>query len=312
MSVPELVRDRLAGEEVAARVSLGGDDQLVVTPSRTLVYRGEGLLSGESVEAHSHDAERIFVTDGRRKSTIRLDHGIDGESEFTIPKDRLDEALAPVFGGVLRSAGVLDEEETVTQIYRLGELTLALTDSRVVKHIGGALWDEEYEEYAYEDVTGLDVERGDVSSQIIVEVAGRPQRIKTPSEKALEVRERIERALLTYHEVGSYQELVAKVAPEEEGDEAQVSATGTDEAAEAAGVEDGGEETVSALDDTELMFENTDSVGVDDPGAPEPGAESEVAAEVAEIRAAIERHSELIERQQQLLETLVEELRRGR
>ena len=44
MTVPAIVEERLDGEEVTSRVPLGGDDELFVTPERTLVYRAEGLL----------------------------------------------------------------------------------------------------------------------------------------------------------------------------------------------------------------------------------------------------------------------------
>ncbi|ERH03565.1 MAG: hypothetical protein J07HR59_00682, partial [Halorubrum sp. J07HR59] len=73
MSLPESVRETVNDEEVAADITLGGEDRLVVTPSQTVVYRAQGLLSDESVTSYSHDAEQIAVSDGRRKSKITLD-----------------------------------------------------------------------------------------------------------------------------------------------------------------------------------------------------------------------------------------------
>lgn len=205
MSVPAIVQSRLDGEQVAAEVPLGGEDGLFVTPTRTLIYRADGLLSDESVEEYSHEAERIVISEGRRKSAIELDYGIDGTKTFKIPSNRLYEALHPVLAGVLNAADVTGPEETVLQTYQFSELTLVITSERVVKHVGAAVWDEDYEEFHFEDVTALEVEEGSVSSQIIIEDQGRPQRIKTPSDQTREVRERIEQALLDYHDLASYE-----------------------------------------------------------------------------------------------------------
>ncbi|SIR30282.1 hypothetical protein SAMN05421858_2167 [Haladaptatus litoreus] len=216
MSVPGIVQSSLGDEHVAAKVPLGGEDTLFVTPSRTLIYRADGLLSDESVEEYPHSAERISVAEGRRKSTITLDYGIDGEDSFKIPSKRLHDALHPVIAGVLNGAGITDANEQVTQTYQFSELTLVLTSARVVKHVGEAIWDQDFEQFHFADVTSLDVEEGTVSSQIIIEANGRPQRIKTPSDRTREVRERIEQSLLAYHDVGSYAEFEETVAPAEE------------------------------------------------------------------------------------------------
>lgn len=215
MSIPGIVQSSLGDEHVAAKVSLGGEDILYVTPTRTLIYRADGLLSDESVEEYPHDAERIAVSEGRRKSTITLDYGIDGTEKFKIPTKRLHDALHPVIAGVLNGAGVTDSNEQVLQTYQFSELTLVLTSARVVKHVGEAIWDTDFEQFHFADVTSLDVEEGNVSSQIIIEADGRPQRIKTPSDRTREVRERIEQGLLSYHDVGSYAEFEQTVVPDD-------------------------------------------------------------------------------------------------
>ncbi|MCO8243196.1 MULTISPECIES: hypothetical protein [unclassified Haladaptatus] len=215
MNVPGIVQSSLGDEHVAAKVSLGGEDTLYVTPTRTLIYRADGLLSDESVEEYPHDAERITVSEGRRKSSITLDYGIDGTEQFKIPSKRLHDALHPVIAGVLNGAGVTDSNEQVLQTYQFSELTLVLTSARVVKHVGEAIWDTDFEQFHFADVTRLDVEEGNVSSQIIIEADGRPQRIKTPTDRTREVRERIEQGLLSYHDVGSYAEFEQRVTPED-------------------------------------------------------------------------------------------------
>lgn len=296
MSVPEIVFEKLEGEEPKRTVPLGGDDKLVVTPSRTLVYRAEGLLSGESVEEYSHDAERISVSEGRRKSTIRLDHGIDGDSEFTIPSARIDDALASVLWGVLSVNDVTSEDEPISEVFRLGELSVIITEDRIIKHIGPDIWDEEFEKYDFEEVTGLDIEEGEVSSQIIVRVDGRPQRIKIPSSDAPQVRARIERALLDYHGFDTLTEFTRHVTPAEEDESDAQTSTESDKA---------------ETDESAISVSGTDAMSLHETKE-ESSETTEVSAEITELREAVERQNELLKSYRDTLEQLIEELRRGR
>jgi len=298
MSVPELVRERLRDEAVEAAVSLADDDVLVVTPTRALLYRGEGLISGASVEEYPHDAESVSVSEGRQTSTLRFDHGVDGESEFSVPTSALGDVLPPLCSAVLRANGVLDAGEDVEEVYRLGELTVFVADRRVVKHVGDALWDEDAAVYDYADVTALDVEKGEVSSQLIVEVDGRPQWIKIPSDRAREIRERIETALLAYHDVPSYREFERRQSADDAGR--------TDETAAENATAPGGE-TEGGID--ELDF-GGDVGGVVETEDDATGEEADLAAEVADLREAVERQGELLESQQRTIERLIEELKR--
>ncbi|WP_129113198.1 DUF7115 domain-containing protein [Halegenticoccus tardaugens] len=212
MDLPERVRNELDGEPVAARVSLGGEDELFTTPTRTLLYRAEGLLSDEAVETYPHDAERVDVSEGRRKSSVALDYGLDGERSFSVPTKRLSEALHPVLAGVLAAAGITDGGEAVERTFRFSELTLVVTDARVVKHVGAAVWDDEYEEFAYDDVTDLTFERGSVATSVVVTVGNRQERFKAPNEEARAVRETLESAILAHHGVESLAAFRATVA----------------------------------------------------------------------------------------------------
>ncbi len=282
MNVPGIVQSSLGDEHVAAKVSLGGEDSLYVTPTRTLIYRADGLLSDESVEEYPHDAERITVSEGRRKSTITLDYGIDGTEKFKIPTKRLHDALHPVIAGVLNAAGITDSNEQVLQTYQFSELTLVLTNARVVKHVGQAIWDTDFEQFHYGDVTRLDVEEGNVSSQIIIEADGRPQRIKTPSDRTREVRERIEQGLLAYYDVGSYAEFEQSVAPDEPDPEPDESVSLEDD-----DVFGGGVKPLNAnppeLDDSGKIIDTPD----DDPlGGDEPQQTGELQTAVAESAPA--------------------------
>ncbi|WP_232686137.1 DUF7115 domain-containing protein [Halobacterium zhouii] len=216
MNAPALVQSTLGDEEVAAHVPLKGEDALFVTGTRTLVYTAEGLISDESVTEHSHDAERILVSDGRRKAKITLDYGLDGETELSVPSDALDDALHPIVAGVLNAADVTQPGETVKRTYRFSELTIVVTSDRVVKHVGAAVWEAECEQIGFDTVTGIDVEEGSVSSQLVLETTGRTQRIKAPNEQFRDVRETVEDAVYAYHDVsgaGEFEQLNVNEEP---------------------------------------------------------------------------------------------------
>lgn len=318
MSVPAIVRERLGDTEVVARVPLGGDDELLVTPDRTIIYRAEGLLSGESVEEYPHEAERLSVSEGRRKYTITLDHGIDGESQFSVPADRFEEAIEPILSGVFAAADITDSGEGIAEIYRLGELTLVITDGRVIKHVGAALWDDEFEEYPFEDVTAIDVEEGSVSSQVIVEVGGRPQRIKTPTDDARRIRTRIQEGVLAHHGASSYEEFRRAAEVELEAPEAdEAPGHGTDEReSESAEPSTSAESEEQAEDPTteESADDEEESgmifgKGLETVSVEESEEGDELADELASLRSAVERHNDLLRRHQQVIERLIRELR---
>lgn len=234
MDLPTAVEGLLDGEPVIDRVSLDGEDALFVTPSRTIHYSAESFLSDESVESYPHDAERIGLREKRRKAAIELDYGTDGERSLTVPSDYLDGALAPIVAGVLGARGVIDPEESVVETYRFGELTLVVTSRRIVKHVGAAVWDEEYVDVAYGDLERFETEQGNVASQLVLSTPSRTERIKTPNEGFRAVDETVQDALFDYYDVDSREEFERAIAPEEDdlegaGQEADVPASENEE-----------------------------------------------------------------------------------
>lgn len=214
MDVPDLVRERLGDETVHATVGLGDDDTLLVTPTRTILYRGDGLLSDERVAEFPHDAERLTLTESRRKAKFQFEY-VAGTESFTVLRDRADRVLEFVMGGLLRVANVAEPDERVAGVYRFSELTLVITDRRVVKHIGAAVWDDDYEVYPFEDVTGLSFEEGSVATQLVLGIDGRPQRIKAPNDEAPLVRQTLQEVLFEFHGVDSIEELNDRLRPAE-------------------------------------------------------------------------------------------------
>lgn len=334
MDVPPLVRDRLEGESVLAQVALGGDDAVFVTPSRTLVYRDEGLLSDESVATYPHDVERLALSRGRRKATFELTY-VDTAGTFTVPVDRADDVLALLFEGILAAADVIEEGELVREVYQFSELTMVVTDGRLLKHVGNVLWDEDFETVPFEDVTGLDVEEGSVATQLVVELAGRPNRVKVPSDRGESVRRTLQTAVLEYHGVESVADLREKQGVVDEPTEARADAfaeadiaplVGEDRATDDASSDPSGEGAADAddeLSDRDREESDEDAVATEgreaEPGVSvsgrEGGGEPDLAAvldRLDALEAAVERQTELVEAQQSTIETLVEELRRGR
>lgn len=324
MSLPEIVTDRLDGEQPVAEVALGGDDRLFVTPSRTLVYRAEGLLSDETVEELPHDIERITVEKSRRKATLTLDYGIDGEESITIPKGKLDDVLHPMLAGVLDAHGVTDPGESVKRTFRFSELTLIVTSKRVVKHIGQSVWNEEYEEYPYEEVTDLAFEPGNVATSVVLTLGDHQERFKAPNDDARVVEATVKDALFTYYDVGNIEEF-RDIAAGEEGEgapEEQVETSspfgdgpdlfgGDDEAEPEEPEETTGTDGIVEQVSTDGE-EKSAASDVPEPSQAERIDTTELAAEVRELRETIEQQSAELDRQNELIEQLIEELRAGR
>jgi|GEM_PF-4636168 len=261
----DVVQNALDGESVVAEVGLSGENALYVTPTRTLYFRADGLLSDESVESYPHDAERMNVSEGRRKATVTLDYGTDGERTFSVPTGSIDSVVHPVLAGVLAANGVTGPGETITRTERFSELTLVITTERLVKHVGNTTWDLDYEEIPYSEVRGLDVEEGAVAAQLVIETARRVQRVKVPAESAREVHEYLQEALFDFHGVDTYREFERAAAADDP--DSDVESEGEGSAASAA----------SAFDSPGIDPIDTSGVAEDeprDPGAPDVDTES--------------------------------------
>lgn len=281
MDIPDLVQGALGGEEIQAGVSLGDEDAVCLTPNRTLVYRGEGLLSDEQIEEYSHDVEQITVSEGRRKTKFVLEH-IDGTESFTVPANRGEKVLELFLEGVLRLEGVIEPKESLVGVYRFSELTVIVAEGRLVKHIGEQVWNEDYEVYPFEDVTGLEFERASVATSVTLSIDGRPQRIKVPNDTAPVVRQTLEKALFAYYDVGSLDELNRVVDDRSGADAESVDAAddGTDD------FEFGDDFDPLVSDDEEEL---TESVHADGSLAADPdgGANAEPRAEDSQSEASV-------------------------
>lgn len=334
--LPELLVEAIGDATVIAAVDVGGGDAIAVTPAESYLYRSEGLLSDESVDRFGHDVERFDVDVGRRKTSI-LFEDIDGSRSFTVPSKVASAVVEAILEGVLRTTEVIEADEAVEARFRFSDLTLVVTDSQLLKHVGSTVWDDEFETIRYEDLTGLDFEEGSVATQVVVEADGRRERVKVPNDHAGRVREEIQSAVFQYHDVSSLGGLHAKVGTVPEDEETAAEADAGDGAWGEAG---GGKRDDDARDERFVTADwsppadqdptgprgrvgtgttggttsggRSESTGGGRESIDDDSDDSDLAEEVRALAEQVEQQSELLETQQATLEQLVEELRRGR
>jgi len=218
MDIPALVRQELGDEEILAGVSIGDEDVVCLTPTRTIVYRSEGLISDERVDTYPHEADRVELSEGRRKSKFSIDY-FDETRTLSVPTGNTRDVLTLLLEGILRTNEVIDADESLVGAFRFSELTLVVAGKRLVRHIGGTVWDDEYESYRYEELTGIAFEESSVATELVVEIEGRPQRIKLPRKDARLVEETVKTAVFEFYDVASFEELrrVVTVADDDDG-----------------------------------------------------------------------------------------------
>ncbi|WP_254279047.1 DUF7115 domain-containing protein [Haloarcula marina] len=334
MDIPDLVQDELGDEEIRAGVNLGDEDAVCFTPTRTLVYRGEGLLSDEKVTAYPHDFERLTISEGRRKIKFTL-YYTDEKRDLTVPGGRGEAVLERLLEGKLTVSNVIESEESVAGVFRFSELTLVVTDSQLLRHLGGVTWDADFEAYAFEDVTGLDFEEGSVATAIVLSVNDRPERIKAPAEDAPRLKQVLQDALFAFHDVSSLADLNAKLSPESEESDESDDGLGLDagidplvsgdteseqreETPTQSASDNGGGQANAAAPTTGSAQSATQQAAIDEVETStdtDTDADPDIAAleqQVADLTAVIERQNERLDRQEQTIQTLIKELRQGR
>jgi len=323
MEIPDRVAHQLEGETIQSAVNLGDEDLICFTPTRTILYNGEGLLSDESTEVFSHDVERLKVSEGRRKMKFSLEY-VDSVESFSVNKKRGEQVLQRLLTGILEMRDVLEADEDVAGVFLFSELTLLITDKRLVKHVGSYVWDPDFEEYPFSEVTGLEFEEGSVATQIVITVDGRPERIKAPSDQAKKLRRTLTKVLFAYHEVSSLSELNEAVGEESEPPETEEDiGLGLDEGiSPLVSGDDGGaeanedEEVDSLADEGPTLVSGTEGSGSTTEGsepaqpAVDPAEIEAMQEQIATLTEAVERQNEQLQSQRELIEKLIEELRK--
>jgi len=202
-SVPESVGKIIDSEQVIADIDLGGGDAIFVTPAQTIRYQSRGLLSDELIETYQHDVERIAVSKKRRKANVTLTYGGAETAEFSIPIDQTEEVLSSILTGVLHAMHAIESNETVHHVFRFSELTVVITETRLLKHVGEGVWSTEFESYHYDTVDDLTFEEGLHATTVVLAVARGTERFKTPQQQADVVCDTLTSALTAHWDVES-------------------------------------------------------------------------------------------------------------
>jgi len=344
MEIPELVQEHLGGEELQTGIMLGDEDVLCLTPTRLLCYRAEGLLSDESVTEYPHEVERLGLNEGRRKTKFVFEYVEDTRS-LTVPNGVAGDVLELVLEGILSTERVLEEDEGVVGAFRFSELTLIVAEQRLVKHVGGSVWESDFETFAYEDLTGLEFEKASVATEIVLQIDGRPQRIKTPNDKARLVEKTLQKAVFEFFDVTSMSELQSHFQTEADeksvdeepastGDEfsfgSEITPLGGDSEATNASTEDETNRSIVDAEDEPTKGETedgepaiasglseTESASIETGDGPDPDALTqedlqEVSDQLSELTTAVNKQNELLRKQHGAIKQLIEELRQGR
>lgn len=207
MELPAAVESRLDGGSHRT-VTLADDDLVVCAPEETILYRGARLLSDAEIEVYDHDIERLGLEHGRQQTTFVLE-STTGVERFSVPGDRARAVLEGLLAGVLETTGVTDTDERLHGVYRFSDLTLVVTDARLLKHVGSAIWEPTCETFPLETVTGLEFESGARAIQAVVRLEDRAERIKIPNSQAPQVRETLTEAVLDFHDLDTLDALNA-------------------------------------------------------------------------------------------------------
>ena len=317
MELPDLLTDRLDGEPRDG-VALDGEDIAVFTRGRTFIYREEGLLSDATIEVYGNDIEGLSVSQGRRKTTFHLEY-IDSTRQLAVVNRHAEATLEGLFGGILAADGVLEDGEEIRGVYLFSDLTVVVTDARLVKHIGGSVWDSDAEVYPFDVVTGLDFEEGEMATQVVLRVAGRAERIKAPSEESPLLERTLTQALCAFHGVDSLEQLNEAVGQETD-DPAHNSSIAVEEeitplieATDDDWLERDTDQrrTTDTTADADSLSDEVDPVDTrrDDTAGdpPEPDTEA-LERRVRELTRTVERQNELLERQTRRLAELAERI----
>ena len=232
-------------------------------------------------------------------------------------------------------------------LFRSSDLTLAVTEEKLFKHVGPSVWNEDFEMFDYDSLTDLDFKEGSVATQVVVEVQGRQHRVKVPNEQAGRVRRAVQSAVFEHHGVSSLGGLREEVGTEEPESGSELGSAVPD------AVSDPVPETDSETDDdsggvdwsppadqgvtgprsrptdpetdahsaavgdrtagraTGAGDDEGEDANDDDAGAGS-GSVEDLEARIDDLEAQLERQNDLLESQGETIEQLVEELRRGR
>jgi hypothetical protein len=112
----------------------------------------------------------------------------------------------PLIRGAIHAKNTLQQGESIKKICRKGELTIVLTNMKILKHIGTSLWDIDFESFDLETISKIYVDAGGISSELIIESNNRLHRIKTTANIAQSLCDSSINELISFHNFPTYSE----------------------------------------------------------------------------------------------------------
>ncbi len=326
MELPALVESYLGDERPKTVLTLGDDDLAVFTSDTLLLYRAESLLRDAELSQYPTNATSLGVRGGRRKTTVILGYPTETR-QFTVQNSHADAVVEQLLGTILRTTGSIDANESIAGVYRFSDLTVVVTESRLLKQIGTNIWGGEYDEFPFAQVERVTFEQGQVATQVVLSVGGRSERIKAPNEEAPRLRETLIDAVISFHNADSLEEFNGRRSTEPTGRSA-VSAVALDESisplieSETPRDTDQSESWQSARETPSTTGRN-ESVsqyarsenppGGDDRATGDSTTEgANVTAQLTALAQTVERQQEILERQAARIEELERDIERLR
>lgn len=293
MSLPGGVSMVIDEDELLDEIGLDEHRTLFISPEKAVVHRERSLLTDESVDTYPTAARKLGIEEGKRQTVVTFEYPNQPDLELELPSDVVAPALKALLASIIKATGVVSGDESIRELYRFNELTVVLTDSRLLKHIGHALWADMYDVIEFENIRDIRTEEGQVSTGINIVTTASSDRLKVPHEAAEGFVTELEQAVCDYHDVAALGVLrgdpdAAEPDPEPDLDQLRpLSVTEEDSVGESEGL----------LADLE---------------PPDPAEDTDLHTQLQQLTAAIEQQHELLESYMETLERLERELTRDR
>ena len=276
-------------DELINQIELDDHRTLFVAPSRIIVYRESSLLAEESVDTYSTDVERLLLDEGKKQVTVTFEYADEDDHELQLPPETMANALKALLASVVRTNGVVDEDESIRELFRFNEMTVILTDRRVIQHLGTSLWADAHNSIEYEDIRDIRTEEGTISTGVIIETTESAERLKIPQDAADRFVELLDQSVCEFHDVASLGVLrgdpnAGEPDPEPDLDRLRPLQVGDEY--------DSGDGSQPATDSNESV------------------SNKEVLSQLDELSMAIERQQELLERTRRTIEQLEQTINR--
>lgn len=306
MTLPGGVSVLVGEDDIIDQVELDTHRMLYVTSTRAIAFRERSLFTEESVEVFPTNVKRLLLNRGKRQSTVTFEYTDRDDRELQLPSDATPPSIRALLESVVRATDVLEGDESIIELYRLNELTVIVTDQRLIKHVGQALWALPFDSIDYETVRDIESEVGQMSTGVFIRTTEGSDRFKLPKDVADRFVSRLEEAVCDYHDVPSVGVLrgdpdAGKPDPEPDLDRLRPLQVGSDDPRDEADISDLPDLSgLADLSDEPDLSEGPDLSGLEglsersepDTRGATPEIDPELVEQLSELTRAIERQQD--------------------